>query len=176
MGSEGRARVGGKGRQWGEKLGRGGPRKPARSETLTLPLLGAKAPTKPQVAPGHALSRCQPLLGRQRGQVTKAQPLSLAGVRLGSWVPRARPLSLVAVRLGSWVPTAQRTVTRPSWTRRPGSALPSDPLRPRFRKDGDEAEWGRGHRGHSLCMFTSTLPSHGSKNRSWQKILEKSSL
>lgn len=48
------------------------------------------------------------------------------------WVPRARPLSLAGVSLGSWVPTAQRTVTRPSWTRRPGSALPSDPLRPRL--------------------------------------------
>lgn len=102
-----------------------GPGSAAGSETLTLPLLGAKAPTKPQVAPGHALSRCQPLLGRQRGQVTRALPLGLAGVRLGSWVP-----------------TAQRTVTRPSWTRRPGSALPSDLLWPRFRKDGDEAVWG----------------------------------
>lgn len=119
-----------------------GPGSAAGSETLTLPLLGAKAPTKPQVAPGHALSRCQPLLGRQRGQVTKARPLGLAGVRLGSWVPRARPLGLVAVRLGSWVPTAQRTVTRPSWTRQPGSALPSDLPWPRFGKDGDAAAWG----------------------------------
>lgn len=110
----------------GEKLGRGEPRKRwGGSEAPTLPLLGAEAPTKPQVAPGHALSRRQPLLGRQRGQVTEARPLGLAGLKLGSWVPMA-----------------QRGVTHRSWTRWPGSALHSELLWPQFGKDGDEATRG----------------------------------
>lgn len=114
VGREGGARACRKeGDSGGEKLGRAEPRKRWG---------GSEAPTKPQVAPGHALNRHQPLLGRQRGQVTDAQPLSLAGLKLGSWVPMA-----------------QRGVTRPSWTRWPDSALHSDLLWPQFGKDGDEA-------------------------------------